>query len=241
MNRGIVIGSVLAVAALAATFSIRACAATPERPAEGTIRLAAAPAPAPAMSQWQPGLNYTVLGYPLPPSLPKGKVEVNEVFWYGCSHCYALDPVLESWKKVKPDFVEFVRIPVIWGPSQRQHAKLFYTLQKLGRDDLHIKVFDAIHQGGKPMAAQTDDAARAMQLAFLKENGVSEQQFNDAYDSAEVAKKVDLAERLTARYEVASVPTMIVHGTYSTSVSQAGGEKQLLALINDLALREQRR
>jgi protein dithiol oxidoreductase (disulfide-forming) len=246
MNRGIVIGSVLAVAALAATISFRACAATPERPADGSIRLAAAPAAAPAagassMSQWQAGVNYTVLGYPLPPSLPKGKVEVSEVFWYGCSHCYHLDPYLETWKQSKPAFVEFVRIPVVWGPSQKQHARLFYTLRKLDRDDLHTKVFDAIHKDGKLMMAQTDDAARALQLAFLKENGVTEQQFNAAYDSPEVAKNVDLAERLTARYEVASVPTMIVQGAYSTSVSQAGGEKQLLTLINDLAAREQRR
>ena len=235
MNRGIVIGSVLAVAALAATLSIRACAATPAAPAA-----TAAPAPAP-VSQWQAGVNYTVLGYPLPPSVPKGKVEVDEVFWYGCSHCYHLDPYLENWKKEKPAFVEFVRIPVIWGPQQRQHARLFYTLKKLGREDLHPKVFDAIHKDGKVMMAQTDDEARALQLAFLKENGVTEQQFKDAYDSAEVAKNVDLAERLTARYEVASVPTMIVQGAYSTSVSQAGGEKQLLSLLNDLAIREQRR
>jgi thiol:disulfide interchange protein DsbA len=230
MNRGILIGSVLAVTALAATMSIRACAA----PAPTAAATATA-------TQWQPGLHYTVLGYPLPPSLPKGKVEVDEVFWYGCGHCYHLDPYLENWKKEKPAFVEFARIPVIWGPTQRQHAKLFYTLQKLGRADLHTKVFDAIHQGGKMLAAETDQQARALQLEFFKEQGVSEAQFNEAYDSAEVAQNVDLAERLTARYEVGSVPTMIVQGSYSTSVSQAGGEKQLLLLINDLAAREQRR
>jgi protein dithiol oxidoreductase (disulfide-forming) len=223
MNRGIVIASVLAAAAAIAAFSMRGEAATTPG------------------SQWQPGLNYTVLGYPQPSTLPKGKVEVNEVFWYGCSHCYALDPVLESWKGTKPAYIEFVRIPVIWGPSHRQHARLFYTLQKLGRDDLHPKVFAAIHQGGKPLMASTDQEARAMHLSFLKENGVSEKQFNDTYDSPEVTKQVDLAEELTVRYEVASVPTMIVAGSYSTSVSQAGGENQLLALINDLAAREQRR
>jgi thiol:disulfide interchange protein DsbA len=227
MNRGIVIGSVLAVAALAATFSMRACAATPTTPAP--------------MSQWQPGVNYTVLAYPQAPNIAKGKVEVNEVFWYGCSHCYALDPVLESWKKSKPAFIEFVRIPVIWGPTHRQHARLFYTLQKLGRDDLHPKVFDSIHQRGKHLMADNDAAARAMHLEFLKENGVTEQQFNEAYDSPEVARNVEMAERFTQRFEVSSVPTMIVQGAYSTSVTQAGGEKELLALINDLAAREQRR
>lgn len=239
MNRAIVIGSVLAVAAVAATFSIRACAAAPEKPAAATAP-AAAPSPS-SMSQWRAGVNYTVLAYPQPPSLPKGKVEVNEVFWYGCSHCYHLDPYLENWKKTKPAFVEFVRIPVIWGPSHAQHARLFYTLQKLGRADLHTKVFDAIQKDGKLMMAPTDDAARAMQLAFLKEHGVTEQQFNQAYDSAEVAQNVETAARLTARFEVASVPTMIVQGAYSTSVSQAGSEQQLLSLLNDLAIREQRR
>lgn len=229
MNRGIVIASVFAAAAAIAAFSMRGVAASPT------------PATATAESQWQPGLNYTVLGYPLASTRPKGKVEVNEVFWYGCSHCYALDPVLESWKKSKAAYIEFVRIPVIWGPSQRQHARLFYTLQKLGRDDLHPKVFDAIHHGGKPLVASTDPEARAMHLAFLQENGVTEAQFNNAYDSPEVAEQVDLAESLTTRFEVASVPTMIVAGAYSTSVSQAGGENQLLALINDLAAREQRR
>jgi thiol:disulfide interchange protein DsbA len=187
------------------------------------------------------GPNYTVLAYPQPSALPKGKVEVSEVFWYGCSHCFALDPVLESWKLKKPAYIEFVRIPVIWGPSHRQHARLFYTLQKLGRDDLHPKVFAAIHKDGKTLMASTDQEARAMHLSFLKENGVSEKQFNDAYDSPDVAKQVDLAQKLTGRYAVASVPTLIVAGSYSTSVSQAGGESQLLALINDLAAREQRR
>jgi protein dithiol oxidoreductase (disulfide-forming) len=225
MSRGIVIASVFAAAAAIAAFSMRGVAATP----------------ATGVSQWQPGLNYTVLGYPLPSTLPKGKVEVNEVFWYGCSHCYALDPTLESWNKSKAAYIEFVRIPVIWGPSHRQHAKLFYTLRKLHRDDLHAKVFDTIHRDGKPLMASTDQEARAIHLAFLKENGVTEQQFNDVYDSADIEKQLDLAERLTAQFEVASVPTLIVAGAYSTSVSQAGGEPQLLALINDLAAREQRR
>jgi protein dithiol oxidoreductase (disulfide-forming) len=219
MNRGIVIASMLA-AALAAS--------------------AATPTPA-TTSQWRAGENYTVLGYPLESRVPKGKVEVNEVFWYGCGHCYALEPALASWEKTKPAFIEFARIPVVWGPTQRQHARLFYALQKLGRNDLHAKVFDAVHKGGRPLVASSEQEARALHLVFLKENGVTDQQFADAYDSADVAKNVDIAERLTARYEVASVPTLVVAGAYSTSVSQAGGESQLLTLINDLAAREQRR
>ncbi len=236
MNRGFLIASALIAAGAAAVFSMRACAATKDAAAPA----AAAVAPA-ATSQWQVGTNYDVLAYPQPTNPPPGKVIVNEVFWYGCGHCYALDPTLESWKKQKPDFIEFVRIPVIWGPGQRQHAKLFYVLQKLGRQDLHSKVFTTIHEEHKPLAGNTDAEARAMQLAFLKENGVSEKDFNAAYDSPDVEANVDAAYKATNRYEIASVPTLIVAGQYSTSVSQAGGNAQLLALITDLAAREQHR
>ncbi len=102
-----------------------------------------------------------MLGRPQPTSVGPDKVEVSEVFWYGCGHCYALDPALENWKKTKPAYIEFVRIPVIWSPIHVQHARLYYTLQVLGRDDLHPKVFDAIHRDGKQLSAATDEEARA--------------------------------------------------------------------------------
>jgi thiol:disulfide interchange protein DsbA len=225
MNRGLVIAGALAAAAAAAIISVRACAAT---------------APAPAFD-WEPGVNYQVLGRPQATGAARGKVEVAEVFWYGCGHCYALDPALENWKQKKPAYIEFVRIPVMWGPPHEQHARLFYTMLALGRGDLHTKIFDTIHKEGNALAAETDAQARALHLAFFQKNGVTEAQFNAAYDSAEVAQNVERARSLTGRYEVASVPLIIVNGTYSTSVSQAGDEQRLLALINDLAAREKSR
>jgi protein dithiol oxidoreductase (disulfide-forming) len=220
MSRGIVIVCALVAAAAAAMFSMRAGGETIE---------------------WESGVNYTVLGRPQATTVAPGKVEVAEVFWYGCGHCYALDPTLEAWKTKKPGFIEFVRVPVIWGPPHVQHARLYYTLQALGRGDLHPKVFDAMHRDGVMLSADSDEQARALQLAFLKQHGVSEQQFNAAYDSVEVLNNVRRAQTLTGRYEVGSVPVVIVNGTYSTSVSQAGGTDQLLILINDLAAREKRR
>lgn len=226
MTRGIVLVCALIAAAAAATFSMRACAETPKN--GPTI-------------DWESGTNYTVLGRPQPTSVAPDKVEVSEVFWYGCGHCYALDPTLETWKKNKAPYIEFVRVPVIWGPTHVQHARLYYTLQALGRGDLHPRVFDAIHRDGVMLSADTDEQARALHLAFLKTQGVTEQQFNAAYDSTEVLNNVRRAQTLTGRYEVASVPVIIVNGTYSTSVSQAGGTDLLLTLINDLAAREKRR
>ena len=65
-----------------------------------------------ADGKWQAGKHYTLLSPAQPTNVGPGKVEVIEVFWYGCSHCYELDPYLESWKKNKPAYIEFVRLPV---------------------------------------------------------------------------------------------------------------------------------
>jgi thiol:disulfide interchange protein DsbA len=215
----------LLAALLAVSWSLDACARDPE----------------PALSQWKAGTNYQLLASPQPTSAAPGRVEVDEVFWYGCGHCYALDPSLETWKTKKPEYVDFVRIPVIWGQAHRQHAKLYYTLQALKRPDLHTQVFDAIHQHGTPLSSRDDLDARAQQLAFLESKGVTEKEFNAAYDSMTVAVNMQRAEQLTKNYSIANVPTLIVSGKYSTSVGEAGSTAQLLSLLNDLAASEKNR
>jgi thiol:disulfide interchange protein DsbA len=194
-----------------------------------------------AVDQWQAGVNYRLLEKPQAPTVKSGKVEVIEVFWYGCSHCAALDPTLEKWNTAKAKYIEFVRVPVIWGSVHRQHAKLYYTLQALQRPDLHAKAFEVIHHEGIPLSSQDEVKARDMQLAFVKRFGVTEEQFNAAYDSMTVAMNVRRAETLTGELRVDNVPLLFVHGKYVTSVSEAGGETQLIALINSLAAGENKR
>jgi len=215
----------LLAALLAVTLSLNACA----RDAE------------PALSRWKAGTNYQLLASPQPTAAAAGRVEIDEVFWYGCGHCYALDPSLESWKAGKPAYVDFVRIPVIWGQAHRQHAKLYYTIQALHRPDLHSQVFDAIHQHGTPLTSRDEVEARAMHVTFLESKGITEKEFNSAYDSMTVAVNVQRAEQLTKNYAIANVPTMIVNGKYSTGVGEAGGTEQLLSLLNDLAASEKNR
>ena len=228
----------LVVATLGCTWTLSACA---RDTAPAPVRVAQANAPAQGLAQWKPGTNYTLLAAPQPTNVAKGKIEVDEIFWYACGHCYALDPTLESWKQNKAAYIEFVRIPVMWGPVQKQHARIYYTLQALGRPDLHAKVFDAIHRDHNPLAAQEDADARAMHLAFFTAHGITEKDFNNAYDSMSVATNLQRAQEATYRYGVASVPLIIVNGKYSTDVSMAGGAGELMAIINDLAASEKRR
>jgi thiol:disulfide interchange protein DsbA len=216
------------VALLAGSWALNACARAPEPSAS-------------ALAKWQAGTNYKLAQAPQPTTVAAGKVEVDEVFWYGCGHCFALDPALENWKAEKPPYVEFVRVPVIWGPVHRQHAKLYYTLQALHRPELHGKVFTAIHQQGLALSARDEVEARALQFAFLAQQGVTEKEFDAAYDSMSVASNMLRAEEFTKKFAVASVPLIIVNGKYITSVSEAGSEAKLFALINDLAASEKAR
>jgi protein dithiol oxidoreductase (disulfide-forming) len=232
MKRAFSTTAAIVVATLGCAWGLNACAREP----------AAASAAANPLAEWRPGLNYAQLPSPQPTAAKPGRVEVDEIFWYGCGHCYALDPTLEKWKQSKPAYVDFVRIPVMWaGPMQQQHAKLYYTLVELKRLDLHSKVFDAIHKDRNPLAAPNEADARAIQLAFCKAQGITEQAFNAAYDSPAVAASLQRAQEATFRYGVASVPLMIVGGRYTTDVSMAGDPDKLVRLVNDLAASEKKR
>jgi protein dithiol oxidoreductase (disulfide-forming) len=192
--------------------------------------------------KWQPGLNYDPLVPAQPTSVAPGKVEVLEIFWLACPHCYALEPYLRSWLKSKPAYVEFVRVPVYWQPIHRAHAHLYYTLDALGRPDLISKAFDTIHQDLEnrtpPLFADSDEATYKLQQQFAAQNGVSADDFAKAYNSFTVNSNLSRAEEITQRYRVEGVPLLVVNGKYSTDVGKAGSEAKLIDLINDLAAAE---
>lgn len=193
--------------------------------------------------RWAAGVNYRPLSPAQPTDAPPGEVEVIEVFWYGCPHCYALEPYLENWLKSKPAYIDFVRVPVMWAEPHRMHARLFYTLQALGKaDQLNAKVFDEIHQKGDELyVANNPQATLAEQVRFAEANGISAAAFTNAYNSFGVQADLQKADQLDRRYQIDSVPTIIIDGKYETDVGQAGSEEKLIELIDDLAASEKRR
>ncbi len=204
--------------------------------------LAAVPASAalPSSNQWKAGVNYDVISPSQPTTVGPGKVEVLEVFWLGCPHCYALEPYIRAWLKTKPAYVQYVRVPVMWGPVHRAHARLFYTLEALGRDDLVEKVFAYIHnledQSGSEsvLFANSADETFKQQQAWAVQNGVSADAFTKAFNSFYVNTQMQQAEEITNAYEVQGVPFIAVNGQFSTDVGKAGGETKLISLIDFL-------
>jgi thiol:disulfide interchange protein DsbA len=190
--------------------------------------------------KWKAGVNYDALVPAQPTSVGPGKVEVTEVFWLGCPHCAALEPFIQSWLKSKPPYVEFVRVPVMWGPVHRAHAHLFYTIVALNRMDLVQKAFDAIQNQHQMLVGSSEDETLKAQQAFAKDNGISPDDYAKAYNSFTVNSNLQRAEQLTQRYHVEGVPLVVIDGKYSADVAKAGGQSQLIALIDDLAASEHR-
>ncbi|HVW70945.1 MAG TPA: thiol:disulfide interchange protein DsbA/DsbL [Steroidobacteraceae bacterium] len=213
----------------------------PDRGDVSLEHLAALPASAQLPSgKWKPGVNYDPLVPAQPTNVSPGKVEVVEVFWLGCPHCYALEPYIQAWLKSKPGYIDFVRVPVMWGPAHRAHARLYYTLMALNRPDLVEKAFDTIQQQHNPLISQSDDESLKMQEAFAKDNGVSPDDYAKAYNSFSVNSNLQRAEQLTQRYQVQGVPLIVVDGKYTTDVAKAGGPQQLISLIDDLSASERK-
>jgi thiol:disulfide interchange protein DsbA len=190
--------------------------------------------------RWKPGVNYDPQVPAQPTSVAPGKVEVLEIMWLGCPHCYTLEPFIRTWIKTKPAYVEFVRVPVMWGPPHRAHAKLLYTLQALGRLDLVDKAFDTIQQQLTPLIGSSDPESLKLEQAWAVQNGVSAEDFANAYNSFSVNSDLQRAEELTQRYRVQGVPLVAVNGKYTTDVNKAGSNKNLIELINDLTAYEHR-
>ena len=165
-----------------------------------------------------------------------------EFFWYACPHCYAIDPLVESWRKTKPAYVSFSRVPVMWNEGHRSLARLYYTLESMGKlDQLHSEVFKEIHASGKSLvAANPNDTAESerIQTAFITRFGISEDAFKKAYHSFAVETALQRADQLGQRYRIDGVPTFIVNGKYVADVRSAEGPEHLLSLVGDLAAQE---
>jgi len=192
--------------------------------------------------QWQEGVNYARVVPAQPTNVPAGQVEVLEFFWYACPHCYALEPSVQTWLKSKPAYVTFTRVPVEWNEGHRSLAHLFYALEAMGKlNDLHSEIFKEIQVSGDPLIGPDPSnvaAAERVQLAFIKKMGLSDTDFEKAYQDMNVQTAMQRADQLAQRYRVTSVPMFVVNGKYTTDVTQAGGPEKLMSLLSDLSAQE---
>jgi len=162
------------------------------------------------------------------------KIEVAEVFWYGCGHCFSFEPTIQKWTAGLGSDVSFVKIPVMWNPTTEVHGRLYYTIEALNLPkEAHGAVFSSIHVQRKMLASE------GAQKAFLTSKyDISEDDFEKAFRSFSVNGKIQQAKTLTQRYQVKSVPLLIINGKYAVTGDEVRSFEDMIAIAEELIARE---
>ena len=183
-------------------------------------------------ANWEEGTHYQVLDPPVRTASDSG-VEVAEVFWYGCPHCYTFKPLVESWAEDLPEDVNYVKIPAALGSSWEPHAKAFYALEAMGElDKVHDALFDALAGERRPL-----NSGEAL-ADFVSGYGVDGEEFLKNYNSFGVNAKMQQAQSKIRGARVTGTPTMLVNGKYRVTASMAGSHEATLEVVDYLIEQE---
>lgn len=181
---------------------------------------------------YEEGRHYVALDVPVRTASESG-VEVAEVFWYGCPHCYSFKPLIESWAEDKPDYVNYVKIPAALGASWVPHAKAFYALEAMGElDKVHDALFDALAGERRPL-----NSGEAL-ADFVAEHGVDGEAFLKNFNSFGVNARMQQAQSKIRGARVTGTPTMLVAGKYRVTASMAGSHEAVLEVVDYLIEKE---
>jgi len=178
--------------------------------------------------QPQPGVNFKPTKQKIPTEA-KDKIEVIELFWYGCVHCYNMDPYLDKWADDLPKDVTFKRVPAIPRKDWVESAKAYYALESLGLvNKLHEKLFDAIH---KEKEFKHNDTKALINWIAIK-GKLDKKEVESAFNSFSMKAKLSRSFKIFKAIGATGVPTMIIDGKYFTSSTMAGGEQNAIDIMN---------
>lgn len=161
------------------------------------------------------------------------KIEVTEFFWYGCGHCYNFEPILSQWKKSLPDDVAVVGSPAMWNGAMEVHAQVYYTAEALGvLDKVHMPIFQAINVDRQRLTSEDDIAD------LFAANGVAREDFEKAFNSFGVSSQVRQANARARSARITGTPELMVAGKYRISTRSAGGQSNMLKVVEYLIDKE---
>jgi protein dithiol oxidoreductase (disulfide-forming) len=186
-----------------------------------------------AGDSYDEGIDYQVLQSPVPTDVAPGKVEVVELFWYGCPHCYHFEPILNKWKQNKPEAAAFEQMPATLNPSWVIHARAFYAAQSLDvLDKFSEPLFHALHEQRRRI--NTEDAL----VRFAESQGIDGEAFRKAMNSFYTQTKIRQSREKQMRYQASGVPMIVVNGKYKVSGKLAGSYDRMLKIVDYLVAQE---
>ena len=180
------------------------------------------------------GRHYQILDNPTVTRNPS-KVEVVEVFWFGCNHCYALESYIQPWKKDLPNDVDFWKSHITWNAQAETHARLFYSAKALGIEEKAIPAaFTAIWRERRNLLGNSEVEY------FFKGFGIEKERYLSVSNSFGVNNAVKQANNRMRQWAVTGVPTIIVNGKYKVSGTREIGTSKLLEVVDFLIEKERK-
>jgi len=158
------------------------------------------------------GEDYELIANGQPFAPLDGKVEVVEVFSYGCIHCAHFQPLVDAWKQKLPAYVRFTPVPAPLNSAWLPYARAYYAAANLGvLPRSHSAMFKALHEVG---SLPLQNAAASEIATFYAGYGVKPEAFVDEFFGARVSAQLKQAEQFVIRSESYRTPTIIVNGKY---------------------------
>lgn len=183
-------------------------------------------------SAYKEGKDYSVLPRPVKTADPD-KIEVVEIFWYGCIHCFRLEPEIEDWIPALAEDVNFVRMPAIWADVMELHAAMLYANEALGlTDQLHSVIFKEMNVEKNQLP---DEAAI---LKFVGKQGIDAEKYRRAMNSFGVSSQVLQAKSKMGAYGVRGTPEIVINGKYKLTTAMAGSHQRMLKIADALIKKE---
>lgn len=184
-----------------------------------------------ASAPYTEGDQYVTLPAPYQRYSNDGKVEVAEVFSYGCIHCAEFAPLAEKLKESLPPGVKFELVPAPFSDEWLPFARAYYAAKQLGVvDRTHLELFKEKFVQHYPLNS-LDDLAD-----FYARQGVNRAEFMRiaTSDAATAKLKADLA--LIQKWGVDGTPSIVIDGKYR--ITNVRTLDELSAVAQWLAKRE---
>jgi protein dithiol oxidoreductase (disulfide-forming) len=208
--------------------------------------LASAATPA---APWQEGVHYFLVAEPKPTGLPRGKVEVVEVFSYGCPACARFAPTMKQLVKELPKNVVVRYLHADWLEAENwpTFQRAFVTAESLGvAAKADSALYDAIWRTGELAVFDFKTRRPKYFLPTIEEignfyeraTGVPSSQFVATAKSAPIDEEIKAANDRIIALQADQTPTLVVNGKYRTHPTAAGGDTQVIQLVQWLVAKE---
>lgn len=161
-------------------------------------------------ADYKAGKDYTVIENP--EQINGDIIVVREFFWYGCPHCYRLEPHMQKWAQTKAGDVAFFHTPAAFNPVWEASARGFYSAQLMGyQKQTHSKLFNAIfEENNAALIGKSKDSL----INWYASQGLDKGTFTGLYDSFAVNTKIARSNAAAQRYQITGTPSVVVHGKY---------------------------